>query len=44
MVLVGMSGLEKRLSRYSQLYSRIGFAHHYRPLQGDGLAFVLARH
>ena len=36
--------MEKRLSRYPQLYSRVGFAHHYRPLQGDELAFVLTRH
>lgn len=42
--LIGMSGIEKRLSRYAQLYSRIGFAHHYRPLQGDELSFVLTRH
>jgi DNA transposition AAA+ family ATPase len=44
LILIGMPGMEKRLSRYPQLYSRVGFAHHYRPLQGDELAFVLTRH
>ena len=39
-----LSGLEKRLSRYPQLYSRVGFAHHYRNLQSDELSFVLTRH
>ncbi len=43
-ILVGMPGIEKRLSRYPQLYSRVGFAHHYRSLQGDELTFVLTRH
>jgi len=27
-----------------QLYSRIGFAHQYRPLGDDELLFVLSRH
>ena len=43
-ILIGMPGMEKRLSRYPQLYSRVGFAHHYRSLRGDELTFVLTRH
>lgn len=44
LLLIGMPGIEKRMARYPQLYSRVGFAHHYRPLQGDELSFVLTRH
>jgi DNA transposition AAA+ family ATPase len=44
LMLIGMPGIEKRLSRYPQLYSRVGFAHHYRPLRGAELAFVLQNH
>ena len=44
LLLIGMPGIGKRLSRYPQLYSRLGFAHQYRPLGDDELAFVLSRH
>ena len=39
-----MSGIEKRMSSYPKLFSRVGFAHHYRPLLGVELSFVLTRH
>ena len=41
LMLIGMPGLEKKLARYPQFFSRVGFAHEYCALSSDELREIL---
>ena len=44
LILIGMPGFDRQRARYPQLYSRIGFAHQYKPLDVDDLPLVLTNY
>jgi hypothetical protein len=44
MVLIGIPGIEKRITRFPQLYSRLGFVHGLRPLDPAQVQELLEMH
>jgi DNA transposition AAA+ family ATPase len=44
LILIGMPGIEKRMARFPQFYSRIGFVHEFRPLGTPEMQALLSEH
>jgi DNA transposition AAA+ family ATPase len=44
LILIGMPGIEKRMARFPQFYSRIGFVHEFRPLGTSEMQALLGEH
>ncbi|NJK98453.1 MAG: AAA family ATPase [Bacteroidales bacterium] len=43
LIFIGMPGIEKRFSRYPQLYSRLGFSHEFKNLSEDEMRFLFPK-
>src|SRR5271170_1175264 len=43
LVLIGVPGIEKRIARFPQFYSRIGFVHEFRPLDAAQMQELLEK-
>lgn len=43
-IFIGMPGLERIIERFPQLYSRIGFVHHFQQLGKSEVEFILEKH
>ncbi len=43
MILIGMPGIEQRIARFPQIYSRFGFVHEFRPLGAAEVQELLER-